>query len=119
MPNCSQKQRCLGHPEAHRPRNACAFSTEPESTAVRRANSSPPSRFIRIFGQITQQLNERWRLADEESHSRQEIHHAHRDTLGLRGANDRTWREVSTEEWAWLRHDQVGLKVLATKRRRI
>src|SRR2546426_1039084 len=35
------------------------------------------------------------------------------------GANDRTYWELSAEEWAWLRHDQVGLKVLAAKRRRI
>ena len=55
----------------------------------------PTSRFIRIFGQIAQQLEKRRRLADEKSHRRQEVNHAHGNAPCLRRANDRTWREFA------------------------
>src|SRR5205085_3795812 len=71
---------------------------------------------ICFLGQLVQERKERGRLADEKPHVSQELDHAHGDPICLGRPNDRTFRETSTEEWAWLRHDQVGLKVLCIKR---
>jgi len=48
----------------------------------------PPLGFIRIFCQVVQQLKERRRLADEKTHRRKEIDHAHRNPLCFGGTND-------------------------------
>src|SRR5713101_2244257 len=74
---------------------------------------------VRVLCKIPQEFKERWRLADEKAVGRQCVERADCSPLCLGRANDRTYRELSAEEWAWLRHDQVGLKVLAAKRRRI
>jgi hypothetical protein len=43
---------------------------------------SSASDFICVFRQIMQQLKECRRLAEEKSHGRQEIHHAHGNAIG-------------------------------------
>src|SRR5438128_11997672 len=60
--------------------------------------------FLRQPGHVGK---ERGRLADEESHIRQELERAHSDALCLGRSNDRTSWKVSTQERAWFRHDQV------------
>ena len=55
------------------------------------------------------------RLAVEQSHGRQELHHAHGDPIGLRGTDDRAPRQVRANERARLRHDQVRLEQLSAE----
>src|SRR5205823_4847599 len=74
---------------------------------------------ICFLGQLVQERKERWRLTDEKPHVSQELDHAHGDPICLGRTDDRTSGKRPTEEWAWLRHDQVGLKILRVKRRRI
>jgi hypothetical protein len=65
------------------------------STADVPTKAEPASGFVRIFRQIAQQLEKRRRLADEKSHGRQEVHHAHGNPPGLGWANDRTGWELA------------------------
>src|SRR4029077_7293355 len=74
---------------------------------------------ICLLGQLVQKGKECWRLADEKPHVSQELDHAHGNSLCLSRTNNRAYREAWAEEWAWLRHDQIGLEVLGVKRRRI
>src|SRR5438105_9945052 len=74
---------------------------------------------ICFLGQLVQERKARGRLADEKPHVSQELDHAHGNPICLGRPNDRTSGKRPTEEWAWLRHDQVGLKVLCIKRRSI
>src|SRR5258708_3489936 len=74
---------------------------------------------ICLLGKLVQQRKERWRLTPEKPHVGQELDHAHGNPVRVGRTNDRTYREISANEWAWLRHDQVGLKVLTTKRWRV
>src|SRR6266581_4658679 len=75
--------------------------------------------FICVFGKVVHESEECRRLADEESHIRQELDHALGDVLCFGRANDGTRRQLSTNERARFRHNQVGLKILAAKRRGI
>jgi len=96
----------------------CSISVAAAGESLGRENPplAPPSGFICILRQVTQQLKERRRLADEESHGRQEVHHAQGNALCLSGSNDRTCRELAAEERARLWHDQLSLKIFAAKR---
>ena len=58
-------------------------------------------------------------LTDEESHVREEVEHVHGNPVGFRGTDDGAYREFAAEEWAGLRHDEVGLELLAAKGRRV
>src|SRR5207237_6705229 len=78
-----------------------------------------PSGSIGISCQLAHQLKKRWRLPHEESHRGQEINYAGGNPPCFRRTNDRTRRKFSAEKWTRLRHDQVGLKILATKGWRI
>src|SRR6516165_1431981 len=72
---------------------------------------TPASCRISAPGQSVQDSKEcRW-LTFEKTHVGQELDHAHRDTLCLGGTNNRTFREVFAEKWAWLRHDEIGGEV--------
>src|SRR5258708_13574453 len=88
------------------------FRASPQKTGT----LPPTSDFVRILRQMAQQLKEHGRLADEESHGRQEIRHAHGNALRLSGTNDGTWRELPAEEWPRLRHNKIGLKILRAER---
>src|SRR6516164_762681 len=72
----------------------------------------PVSSMIRIRCQILEQFKKLRRLAAEEPHGRQEVHHAHGNPRGLGRANDRACREAWAQEWARLRHNQVAPKNL-------
>src|ERR1700737_578081 len=69
---------------------------------------------ICIRCQIGNQLLKLIRLADEESVRGEALESPHRSPLRSGRANNRTDREEwwSPEEWAWLRHDQIGLQRL-------
>src|SRR5439155_4685143 len=69
--------------------------------------------FIRILRKVLHECKERRRLSDEKPHVREELEYAHGDALGLGRPNDRTWRQLSAQEWARLRHDQAFLQILA------
>lgn len=56
---------------------------------------SDPFSHCRILHQIAQQLKERRRLADEEFHGRQKIHHPHCNPFCSSGTNDRTSRKLA------------------------
>src|SRR5260370_31689463 len=75
--------------------------------------------FVCVFGKAVHESEECRRLADEQSHVRQELDYTPGDVLCFCRANDGTRRQLSTYERARLRHDQVGLKILAPKRRGI
>src|SRR5229473_8503884 len=75
--------------------------------------------FVCVFGKVVHESEECRRLADEQSHVRQELDYALGDVLCFGRANDGTRRQLSTDERTRLRHDQVGLKILAAKRRGI
>ena len=81
--------------------------------------SASASSCICFLRQLVQERKERRRLTDEKPHVSQELDHSHGDPICLGRPNDRTSGKRPTEEWAWLRHDQVGLKVLCIKRRSI
>src|SRR5438270_802765 len=66
--------------------------------------------------QSMHEVKKRLRLTNEESHVGQELQGARSHSRCLGWSNDRTCWELSVEEWAWLRHDQVCLEVLAPKR---
>ena len=74
---------------------------------------------IRFRCQSLHQINEWFRLTDEEPHSRQELHHTHGDPFCLSRPNDRTYGQIPTQKGTGLRHDQVGLEGFTAKRRRI
>src|SRR5229473_2775947 len=80
---------------------------------------SPAASLVRILSEVPHEREECRRLSDEESHVRQELAYAPGDVLCFGRANDGTRRQLSTDERARLRHDQVGLKILAAKRRGI
>src|SRR5439155_8233314 len=67
---------------------------------------------VGFFGELLHQGEEAGGLAGEEAHVDQELDHAFGDVFGFSGANDGASRELAANEWARLRHDQVGLKVL-------
>src|SRR5437667_1144493 len=77
------------------------------------------SRRIRLLRQLTHDFKKLRRLADEESHCGQERERAHRSTARLGGTNDRTLRELSTQEGTRLGHDEGRREGLPTKRRRV
>ena len=70
---------------------------------------------VSFRSKILQQFKERWRLADEESHRRQELHHAHRNACRLGRPNDRTCRETWIKKWAGLGHDQISFEIFQRK----
>ncbi len=72
-----------------------------------------------VFSEIGQELKERWRLADEESHSREKLQRSHCSPVGSRRPHYRARWEASAQEDGWLGHDQVGLEFLSAKRGRI
>src|ERR1700686_3877510 len=67
---------------------------------------------IRSPRQIAQKFEKRWRLADEQPVPGKRSGRPHCSSLSLSRANDRTYRELSAEEWTWLGHNQVGLACL-------
>src|ERR1700745_2816935 len=73
---------------------------------------------VRVFGQILHQREKCRRLADEKPHGGEEFDHPHGDAFGFSRANHGTWRQLTADKRAWLRHDQVGLEVLFAKTRR-
>src|SRR5438270_5087550 len=78
-----------------------------------------PSSFVSIFRQIMQELEECWWLPDEQAHVGQKLHHSHSNASRMGRTDDRTTRKFPAQEWARLRHDQIGLKFLSAKRWRI
>jgi hypothetical protein len=74
---------------------------------------------IRFIGQREQCIEEPLRLAFEKSGRSQERSSPRCSPVCLGRANDRTDRELPTQKRAWLRHDQVGLEVLASKWRTV
>ncbi len=62
---------------------------------------------------------ERPRLTFEEPHVRKERERTISNAFCLGWPNDRNNRKTSTEERAWLWHDQIGLEELAAKWRRV
>src|SRR6185437_14655887 len=100
---------CCGRPR-HRPQ---PFAPGNSSESGRPLVFAPC--LVRVLRQIVQQLEEGRRLTDEESHVRQEVDDAHGSSFGFGGTNHGAWREFATEEWARLRHDQVGLEGLAAE----
>src|SRR5207245_5575479 len=74
---------------------------------------------VRVLGEIPQEFEERWRLADEQPVGRQRGERAYGRAVRFRGPNDRTDREFSAQEWAGLRHDQAGFEILPAKRRSV
>jgi hypothetical protein len=74
---------------------------------------------IGLFCQLIQERKERRRLTDKQTHVGQKLDHALGNSIGLGRTNDRTYRKTPAKEWAWLRHDQISLKVFSTEGRRI
>src|SRR4051794_19584414 len=74
---------------------------------------------VRLPRQLLEGAEELRRLADEQPVGRQGLDRAHRSPPRLGRANDRTDRELASQEDGRLGHDQVGLEVLAAKRRRV
>src|SRR5262252_7931783 len=72
--------------------------------------------FLREF---LQQSEKSLRLADEQSHVGEELHHPLGDVFRFGGPYYRARWQLPADERAWFGHDQVGLKILATKRRSI
>src|SRR5437764_10809359 len=80
---------------------------------------SEATSFIRILGQILEQLKKLPRLPDEEPISRKRLHRTHGSALRVRRANDRTRRKVTAKKNCRLGHDEIGLELFPAKRRRI
>ena len=78
----------------------------------------PPCR-IRVCCQIAQHFKKRRRLADEKPVRGKRLDCSHCSPFCFGWTNDRTHRELSAEERAWLRHDQIGLEILPAERRRV
>src|SRR5258708_26106119 len=76
-------------------------------------------RVIRFRRKLAQKFEKLRRLPNKEPIVRETLHRSHRSALGLRGTDDRTRRELSVQKWTRLRHDQVGLEILAAERRRV
>ena len=74
---------------------------------------------ISIFCQIHQELEELFGLANKETHCCQEPDCSHGNAFGFSWSNDRTHRQLSTEERTRLRHDQICLKSLPAEGRRV
>jgi len=74
---------------------------------------------IRFVCQREQCIEEPLRLAVEKSGRGQERSSPRCSPVCLGRANDRTDRELSVQEYGGLRHDQVGLEVLASKWRTV
>ena len=55
------------------------------------------------------------RLADEESACRESLDRSHSRSACFRRPDDRAFRKLPAQEGAGLRHDQIGLKVLAAR----
>src|SRR5713226_3983537 len=72
-----------------------------------------------VFSEIGQELKERRRLPDEKSHSGEKLQRSHRSTFGSSGPHYRARWQASAQEYGGLRHNQVGLEFLSTKRGRI
>ena len=68
-----------------------------------------------VFGEILHEREKCRRLADEESHVGEKLDHALGDAFGFGWANDGARRQLTADERTRLRHDQVGLKILAAK----
>src|SRR5215469_15563848 len=66
---------------------------------------APSTGFIRVFCEIIQESKELLGLADKESHIRQEFDHTLGNVFCFGRANNRAWRQISTDEGPWLRHD--------------
>src|SRR5258708_5099322 len=99
------------------PVHVFAASMRPMPLSTRRLQLS--ASFVGVLCKVVHESEECRRLADEQSHVCQELDYALGDVLCFGRANDGTRRQLSTDERARLRHDQVGLKILAAKRRRI
>src|SRR5258708_22035580 len=99
------------------PVHVFAASMTPMPLSTRRLQLS--ASFVGVLCKVVHESEECRRLADEQSHVRQELDYALGDVLCFVPPNDGTSRQLSTDERARLRHDQVGLKILAAKRRRI
>src|ERR1035437_8177214 len=76
-------------------------------------------RQIGFYCQSTHELEELIGLADEESVRREGLKGSHGSASGLGWVDDRTRRKPSVEERRRLGHDQVGLEILAPKRRSV
>jgi len=74
---------------------------------------------IGLLCQLLEELEELVTLADEKPVIRQAVQGVHSGTRRRSGTNNRTRRELPAEEHCWLGHDQVGLKILPTKGRRV
>lgn len=96
--------------------SACFISRTCEDCFGLRPRST---RFIRGLSQFVQKTEECRRLPDKQPHVREKIHHAHSNSVGLCRPNDRTNRQTRANEWAWLGHDEVCLKILSPEWRRI
>src|SRR5260370_23084302 len=72
-----------------------------------------------VLSQLVQEVKECRRLALEQPHIGKKIDHAHRDPFRFGRTNDRTHRKTWTNEWTWLRHNQVGLEIFSAEWRRI
>src|SRR3979490_2877251 len=93
------------------------FSKQNMAPAKGESGQLPSPRSVGILRRFAHELKERRRLPDEETHRRQEIDHAHRNPLCLRGTDDRAPRPLTAQERTRLRHNQVRLELLAAKRR--
>ena len=74
---------------------------------------------VRVAGQILQELHELAGLTDEKAVSCQCLHSTHGHAFGFGRTNNRAGRKLATQKRRRLGHDQVGLKVLSPKWRRI
>src|SRR6266853_6031991 len=81
--------------------------------------SGAVARGVGVFGEVLHEREKCRRLPDEQSHVGEKLDHALGDAFGFGWANDGARRQLAADERTWLRHDQVGLKILATKRRSI
>src|ERR1700756_3210938 len=78
--------------------------------------SQLPSSGISGECQLSHKVEEVIGLADEKSISNERGQGGHGGALGLGGANDRNCRQILAEEDGWLRHNQVRLEILPSKR---
>ncbi len=74
---------------------------------------------IGCFRQLVEEIKERRRLTDEQPVRGQGIERRHCSSVGLGRTNDRDDRERAAKEYGGFWHDQVGLELLAAKRRGI
>src|SRR5579871_302151 len=69
-----------------------------------------------VFSQVGHELEECRRLTDKEPVVDEGAECRHSRPLRLGWTNNRTRRELAAKERRCFRHDQVGLKILSTKR---